>query len=116
MVTWTTPFADRHSQLTQVHRTAVKCCFNRTELAKNGNVVARPELTGRLAIACGISPIESFMGMQAKLATAASKLGGNHWSNHRFQIVQAGMDPDSTSCARDAHAVRQQTKGGDTLF
>ena len=46
------------------------------ELAKNGNLVARPDLTRRLAIACGNSTIEPSMGSAAKLATAASKLGG----------------------------------------
>ena len=54
------------------------------------------------------------MGWQLRRANWEVLLS-NHWSSHRLQIVKDGIDPDSASCTCDAHAVRKQTGGGDTL-
>ena len=114
--------SSRRSALTAdaTSRTLVKFCFNRMELAKSGNLVARPNLTRRVAMACGNSTIESSMGSAAKLATAASKLGGaieqssvksstperNGWDGSRQYLVYLRC-----SCG-----TRMQTSGGDTFF
>ena len=108
---WTTPVADRHSQLTrdhEPHRAGQEWALDGATRFDQTTRHRMRELNDRV-----------IYGQRSQTCNCGKQAGvllTSHRSSHQFQIVKDGMDPDSTSCDCEAHAVRKQTIGGDTPF